>query len=241
MTLNAMDVETERQYLLDQIRRHADPAHQAGMRRVIPGEVEVYGVRVPQLREMARDWQRAHRKIAREELMALLEALWNGASREEHLLVVYLLGRYKRWIPDLTWSRFEYWRRGLDNWEVSDGLAMWVLGPWLLADPDTRLAHLRDLIADEDVWSRRLALVATVPINRGHTGFTVPDLTLDLIDRVKEEKDPMITKAISWALRELTKTHADRVSVYLEENRDVLASHVVREVSNKLRTGLKGG
>jgi len=31
------------------------------------------------------------------------------------------------------------------------------------------------------------------------------------------------------------------VAAYLEENQDVLAAHVVREVNNKLRTGLKSG
>jgi 3-methyladenine DNA glycosylase AlkD len=49
----------------------------------------------------------------------------------------------------------------------------------------------------------------------------------------------MITKAVSWALREMTKTHPDQVTAYREDNRDVLASHVVREVDNQLRTGLK--
>jgi hypothetical protein len=104
-----------------------------------------------------------------------------------------------------------------------------------------RLGHLEELIADEDVWSRRLALVATVPINRGRTGLTIPDLTLALIDRVVEERHPMITKAVSWALREMVKTHPDQVAAYLEDNRDVLAAHVVGEVGNKLRTGLKRG
>ena len=51
----------------------------------------------------------------------------------------------------------------------------------------------------------------------------------------------MITKAVSWALREMTKTHPDQVAAYLEENQEVLAAHVVREVNNKLRTGLKSG
>jgi 3-methyladenine DNA glycosylase AlkD len=51
----------------------------------------------------------------------------------------------------------------------------------------------------------------------------------------------MITKVVSWVLRELTRTHRDRVAAYLEENQDVLAGHVAREVNNKLRTGLKSG
>jgi len=236
-----MDVETERQQLLEQIRQHADPEHQVRMSMVVPTGLKVYGLRVPQLRDIARAWQRAHKQITCEGLMALVEALWDGRSREERLLVIYLLGHYKRCIPGLTWAHFERWRQDLDNWEVTDGLGQWVLAFWLLEDPKARLAHLRNLIADEDVWCRRLALVATVPINRGHTDLTIPDLTLELVDRVKEERHPMITKAVSWALRGMTKTHPDQVAAYLEENRELLAAHVVREVTNKLRTGLKRG
>jgi 3-methyladenine DNA glycosylase AlkD len=51
----------------------------------------------------------------------------------------------------------------------------------------------------------------------------------------------MITKAVSWVLREMTKSHPDQVAAYLKENREVLAAHVVREVNNKLCTGLKRG
>ena len=235
-----MDIETERQQLLEQIRQYADSEHQATVRRTIPTGLKVYGLRVPQLRDIARAWGRAHQQVARDDLVALVEALWNGESREERMLFTYLLEHYKHLVPDLTRAHFEGWRRGLDNWEMADGLG-WVLALWLLGDPDTRLNYLWELIADKDVWSRRLALVTTTPINRGHTGFTIPDLTLELVDRVKEERHPMITKAVSWALREMTKSHPDQVAAYLEENRGVLAARVVREVRNKLRTGLKSG
>ena len=235
-----MDVETERQHLLEQIRLHADPEYQATVRRTVPTELKVYGLRVPQLRGIVRTWGRAHKQVEFDDLVALVDSLWNGESREERMMFTYLLEHYKHLIPDLTRTDFERWRQSLDNWEMTDGLG-WVLAFWLLGDPDARLGYLGELIADEDVWSRRLALVATTPINRGHTGFTIPDLTLELVDRVKEERHPMITKAVSWALREMTKSHPDRVAAYLEENRQVLARHVVREVNNKLRTGLKSG
>lgn len=239
-TLFSKSTESEAKYLLDQIKRHADPQHQARMRTTAPTALKVYGVRVPYLREIACAWQRAHKQIAREDLVALVEALWNGESREERVLAIHLPEYYQDWVPDLTRAHFERWRRGLDNWETADGLG-WMLALWLSGDPDNRLDYLRDLIADEDAWSRRVALVATIPINRGRSGFTIPDLTLQLVDRVKEERHPMITKAVSWVLRDMIKHHREQVIAYLEENRDVLASHVVREVDNRLRTGLKSG
>lgn len=162
-------------------------------------------------------------------------------NRRRNALGMELLVRYRRRIPDLTWDHFDRWRRKVDNWGLTHGLGINILAPWLLADPHARLSRSWDLIADEDAWSRRVALVATVPINRGHTGFTIPDLTLELVDRVTEERHPMITKAVSWALQEMIKKHPDQVAAYLEENQEVLAAHVVREVSNKLRTGLKSG
>ena len=232
--------ETEARLLLDRVREQADPEYRAGHDQTAPTTLEVYGVRVPELRKIAGAWYRAHKHIARQDLVALVETLWGGGSREERVLATILLEHYKRWVPDLSKSHFDRWRRTLDSWEITDGLG-WTLAEWVAGDPDARLDYLRDLIADEDVWSRRLALVTTARINRGKMGFTVPDLTLELLDRVKEERHPMITKAVSWALRELTKTHRERVSAYLEENRDVLARHVVREVDNKLRTGLKSG
>jgi 3-methyladenine DNA glycosylase AlkD len=236
-----MDATTEHQDLLRQIEQHADPEHQQGMSMTVPTQLKMYGVKVPHLRKIAADWQRAHRRISRDELLTLVEALWDGKSREERLLAVYLLELYKRYIPDLTWAHFDCWRRGVDNWEVGDALAQWVMAVWMLADPDDRLEHLWALIADDDVWSRRLALVATTGLNRTRKDTRFPDLTLTLVDRVKTERHPMITKAISWALRALGEKEPRRVAAYLEENRGALASHVVREVENKLRTGLKSG
>jgi 3-methyladenine DNA glycosylase AlkD len=236
-----MDVATEHQNLLRQIEQHADPEHQKGMSMTVPTQARIYGVKVPYLRKMAADWQRAHKQVAREELLALVEMLWNGGSLEERSLVIYLFECYKRWIPDLTWAHFERWRHDLDNWVVTDGLGQWVMAVWMLADPDARLEHLWALIADEDVWSRRLALVATTGLNRIRKDVHFPDLTLALVDRVKSERHPMMTKAVSWALRALGQKEPQAVAAYLEKNRDVLAGHVVREVENKIQTGLKSG
>jgi len=234
-----MDIQAERQKLLAQIEALADEAHREGMQMAVPTGLKMYGLRVPQIRDLAKAWSREHKAVERHNLLALFEALWAGDSREELMLASELLQRYKRWIPQLEWAQFDRWRRRLDNWEVTDSLGQRILGPWVLGDPEPRVAHLYDLIQDEDVWSRRLALVTTTWLNRGRKDLSFPDVTLELVDRVKRERHPMITKAVSWALRELIKKHPDVVARYLDANAEVLAPHVVREVRNKLETGRK--
>jgi 3-methyladenine DNA glycosylase AlkD len=230
----------EAYYLLDQIKRNADPQNQASIHKTAPTRLKVYGVRVPDLRKITRAWYREHQQMSREDLLALVEILWNDESHETRQIVTYLFEHYKTITPTLTKSHFEHWRRGLDNWVITDNLG-WLLGLWVLAEADSRLDYLEELITDEDVWSRRLPLVAAVRINRGETDFTAPDLTLQLVDQVREERHPMMTKAVSWVLREMSKRHREQVSVYLAKNKEALAGHVVREVNNKLQTGLKSG
>ncbi|NLF03368.1 MAG: DNA alkylation repair protein [Anaerolineales bacterium] len=236
-----LDLEVERRRLLDEIVAAAEPAYRAFTAGILPTALHLYGVRVPDLRGIARVWQSVHPHVARADLLALLDALWEGRSYEERALAMELLGRYRRWIPTLTPAQLDRWRRQLDNWGLTDGLGTAIMGPWIMADPPARLPYLDALIASEAVWSRRLALVATVPINRGRASLPIPDLTLALVDRVQAERDPMITKAVSWALRELTKRHPEQVAAYVAANRERLPAFVVREVGNKLRTGRKNG
>jgi 3-methyladenine DNA glycosylase AlkD len=235
-----IDIQCEKHLLVHQIEQVADPAYQTVLERSASTRFRVYGVRVLQLRQIAKIWQTEHDQLEYEELIPLIEALWNGESREEQLLAIYMLERFKRLLPNLTWSQIDGWKQKVDNWELCDALGTWVFGPWIQSHLDEKLSLLSELINKDNIWDRRLALVATIPINRNSQG-AIPDITLFLIDQVKGERDPMITKAISWVLRELARKHSTHVANYIQLNRNSLASHILREVDNKLRTGLKAG
>jgi 3-methyladenine DNA glycosylase AlkD len=51
----------------------------------------------------------------------------------------------------------------------------------------------------------------------------------------------MIVKALSWALRELSKSDIKAVAEFLEKYNEKLAGRVRREVYLKLETGRKNG
>ncbi|MCO6450108.1 MAG: DNA alkylation repair protein [Caldilineales bacterium] len=239
--MSALDISAELASIRSQIIACADPEYQAGSSRVGPTAQHVYGARTPDMRAIARNWLAAHKHAPVPDLRAVVEGLWSANSRDERMISLFLLeGLKRRWPQLLDWPDFDHWRRDIDNWIVCDELGTKVFGPWIALEPELRLGYLNLLIVDKDLWSRRLALVAAAPLNR-HPKTAIPDQTLAMIDRVKQERDPMITKAVSWVLREMTKTNLDRVVAYLHANRTTLTPHVRREVENKLTTGLKSG
>jgi 3-methyladenine DNA glycosylase AlkD len=91
-----------------------------------------------------------------------------------------------------------------------------------------------------DRWWRRAALVCTTRLNvRGSCGDA--RRTLDVCGTLVDDRDEMVVKAMSWALRALAARDAESVAAFTERYRLRLAPRVVREVTNKLRTGVKTG
>jgi 3-methyladenine DNA glycosylase AlkD len=91
-------------------------------------------------------------------------------------------------------------------------------------------------------WWRRAALVSTVPLNvkaQGGTGDAAR--TLAVCSILVDDRDPMVVKAMSWALRALSVRDPEAVRSFLQKNETGLATLVKREVRNKLDTGRKAG
>ena len=128
---------------------------------------------------------------------------------------------------------------GIDNWVAVDTFACYLAGPaWRERQiSDTLIARWA---RSKDRWWRRAALVSTVPLNskaRGGAGDATR--TLPVLEMLASDRDDMVVKALSWALRELAKRDPKAVRGFLRAHQTVLAPRVLREVNNKLRTGLK--
>jgi 3-methyladenine DNA glycosylase AlkD len=128
---------------------------------------------------------------------------------------------------------------GLDDWGSIDLFGVTVLGQaWRDGLVSDKKIHA--WTKSPDRWRRRLALVATVPLNskaRGGTGDAVR--TLRVCGMLLDDRDDMVVKAMSWALRELSKKEPSVVEEFIELHEDRVAPRVKREVRNKLRTGKK--
>lgn len=159
---------------------------------------------------------------------------------DRHRWVAYeLVYHHGPALEALDIERVERLGRELGDWGAVDAFARYVAGPaWRLGGIDD--ADVRRWAAERDRWRRRAALVSTVPLNlRAAGGTGDARRTLDICGRLAGDRDDLVVKALSWALRELVQWDPGAVRAFLLANQAVLAPRVAREVDAKLETGRK--
>lgn len=129
--------------------------------------------------------------------------------------------------------------QGMRSWDTVDDFSRTLSGPaWLRGIASDALIH--GWAASEDLWWRRAALVSTVALNmRSYGGAGDTPRTLAICDTLAADREDMVQKALSWALRELVWHDSDAVQSFLDSHDHHLAARVKREVRAKLTTGLK--
>ncbi len=127
----------------------------------------------------------------------------------------------------------------MNSWDSVDAFGRTLSGPaWLHGLASDALIH--GWATYDDLWWRRAALVSTVALNmRSHGGNGDTPRTLEICEMLVADREDMVQKALSWALRELVWHDSDAVRSFLDVHDEHLAARVKREVRSKLTTGLK--
>ena len=189
------------------------------------------------LREARKAISREVATLDRTALLALAHGLIEaGIGR----FVAYeLVLNHEPTMAGITLQEVERLGEGMCHWGDVDAFSVFVSGPAWRAGR-IRDAAIRNWARSEDWCWRRTALVSTVPLNsRARGGGGDPKRTLAICGMLAGDREDLVVKALSWALRELAKRDPSNVRGFLAEHVDQLAPRVVREVNRKLTTGLK--
>jgi 3-methyladenine DNA glycosylase AlkD len=139
----------------------------------------------------------------------------------------------------LTEQEVEALGQGMKDWGAVDSFSCFVAGPAWFAGRISDKTIARWALS-QDRWWRRAALVSTVPLNSPDcAGPKSVKRTLAVCRLLMSDRDGMVVKAVSWALRAVAKRDPTSAKTFLSRHGEKLAPRVVREVKNKLTTGLK--
>lgn len=206
-----------------------------------PTAMRVHGVPVPELRKLAKQVAQSMKDAAPSQVLALAESLAAHGSMEARQLGYELVAMHRGARAALGEASVSRLGKGMDNWASVDAFSVLVAGAaWqkgLVGD-----ALIAGWAGSPDRWWRRAALVSTVPLNmRSRGGRGDAGRTLAICRRLVADRDDMVEKALSWALRELVEREPEATQRFIVEHEAVLGKRVLRELRNKLTTGLKSG
>lgn len=180
---------------------------------------------MPTTRQIARA---AGREAAPDVLEGAARVLWDEAShREERYAAQALLGLDALRGDPQTVPLIEHMVCTGRWWDVTDELAHRV-SDLLDADPVRTGALVRDWSTDDDLWLRRLAIIAQL----GRRADLDRDLLADVIEQNADDREFFIRKASGWALRDAARTDPEWVRAFVAAHE--LSPLSVREAAKHL-------
>jgi len=172
------------------------------------GEGDVFlGIRVPPLRAFAKRYKDA----SREDALELLHSRYHEARLTALFLLVNLYNRgddaQKEQIYQDYLRHIEY----VNNWDLVDSSALQIVGHYLF---DKDRSHLKKLAQSDDLWERRVAIIATYYFIRQ---YEFQD-TLEIAEILLHDNEDLIHKAVGWMLREVGNKSRTTEESFLQQH-----------------------
>jgi 3-methyladenine DNA glycosylase AlkD len=172
----------------------AIPEAKASHQKFVPGNEKIYGVRMPFLNELARDYKNGGFDLA--------EALWKAGALEEKILAVKLLGKIAKKDPERSLEMVRLFARNIGNWAVCDAIGMQGLKPILKTHQVQIFELAKKYNQSNDFWQRRLSLVLVEWYTR--IKGLHPEIK-KLVRALENDEEYYVRKAIVWINKNLEK------------------------------------
>ncbi|SFE65096.1 3-methyladenine DNA glycosylase AlkD [Sulfitobacter brevis] len=220
---------------LEQLAANANPASALEMRKYHKVERPYLGLRNPDIDALVTEWRGALDVPAR---VVLADALWQSNIHEARVAAAKLLTQ-ARLRPDdeAAWQLIASWTPDFDSWAIADHACI-AAQKRLVADP-SRLDTLEGWISSDHLWTRRAALVATLPWTKmAHpkaADLAIRDRILGWCATLAPDHRWFIQKAIGWWLRDLSKHDPERTLAFLEAQGDTLKPFAAKEATRLMK------
>lgn len=192
-----------------------------GFFKTAPGQYgagdKFLGLRVPDLRRLVRE----HSELDDSEVLEMLESPWH----EERLLaLLFLVHKYRRGdnsVREKIHRAYLANTRYINNWDLVDASAPYIVGPHLDAGD---IGLLERLARSVDVWERRIAIVSTFHFIRADEFRP----TLKIAALLVKDPHDLIHKAVGWMLREVGKRDRKVEDAFLRKHYRIMPRTMLR-------------
>lgn len=201
-----------------QLSALGDPAKATEMARYHKVPRQYLGVSNPVLDQHARTWRQSMDLNGR---LSLAADLWDSDIHEARVAAAKLLTQ-ARIKPDdqPVWDLICSWVPDFDAWAIADHACM-AGHRRVTADP-TRLDQIEGWTTSSHMWTKRAALVMTLPWTKNRhpsaTELAERERILGWAAGYVTDPDWFIQKSVAWWLRDLSRRDPDRVMAFMHDH-----------------------
>ncbi|MGI3170829.1 DNA alkylation repair protein [Pseudooceanicola sp. C21-150M6] len=195
---------------------HEEPGRAESSVAYHKAERRYLGVPNPAINELTRDWRQG---LTLDQRVALARDLWDSDIFEARIAAAKLLVQARIRPDTAVWVLIKSWVPQFDSWAIADH-ACDAGGRRIMADL-TRLDEVEAWTRSDHLWTRRAALIITLPLTKSnHPGpeeTAARDRVLGWAAGYVTDSEWFIQKAVAWWLRDLSKHDPDRTRTFLND------------------------
>ena len=218
---------------LAQLQARANPEKASEAEAYHKADRPYLGLKVPQIEELTTTWRA---ELMLDDRIQLAADLWDSNIHEARVAAAKLLTQARIKPDAAAWDLICQWVPQFDAWAIADHACI-AAQKRITAEP-ARIDTVEGWTTSENMWTRRAALVATLPFTKQNFP---KDFELAIRDRVLgwaavyiDDKDWFIQKAVAWWLRDLSKHDPARTAAFLDANGERMKSFARKEAAQYL-------
>ncbi len=218
---------------LQELEHHIEPGRAEGARAYHKVDRRYLGVNNPTINQLTKAWRT---RLTLDGRVTLARDLWSSDIFECRLAAAKLLTQ-ARISPDrAVWDLIESWTPDFDSWAIADHAS--IAGQKRLTADPSRLDVVETWTTSDHMWTRRAALVMTLPWGKNRhpkpAERAARERILSWAAGYVTDRDWFIQKAVAWWLRDLSKRDPDRVRGFLAAHGQTMKPFARREAAKYL-------
>ena len=175
-----------------------------------------------------------------EKIIEILDELFSSGIYDYINFAGKFLSKNKTIRNSISLDQLESWIAQTKGWAECDSICQSMFGGVEVLDRWKEWARaIKEFSSSDNIQIRRASLVLQTRPAREVTDLNFRRLAFITIEKLMDERDILITKAISWLLRDLSIKNKTEVRKFLKTNQSVLPAIAYRETMKKIETGKK--
>jgi len=185
------------------------------MAKYMKNHFEFLGLKSPVRKETGRDFFKQYGLPETENLEIVIKELWEMPYREYQYFAQEILIKFINKSDKKTIGLLEYMITTKSWWDTVDLIASNLVGPLFLKYPELIVPYTNKWMDSGNMWLQRTAILFQLKY-KDKTDF---ELLTGFIYQLSSSNEFFIQKAIGWILREYSKTNADTVVEFVQNNK----------------------